>query len=77
MCDATHSQSFGWGLTAVNEVRKRIVLILGDIFFPMPTNIRYTAACGSLVHPQNVKIFAGNISPLLLVHIIHKYILTL
>ena len=33
MYDATHNQSFGLGLTAMNEVRKRIVSMTYDIMF--------------------------------------------
>ena len=32
MIDATDNKSFGLGLTAINEVRKRIDYILDDIF---------------------------------------------
>ena len=33
MCDVTHHESFGLGLTAVNEIRKHIYFILDDRFF--------------------------------------------
>ena len=32
MCDVTHHNSFGSGLTDVTKVRKRIVYILDEIF---------------------------------------------
>ena len=31
MCDATNHESYGSGLTAVTEVRKRLVYMLDDI----------------------------------------------
>ena len=33
MCDATHKKSFGLGLTAINEVHRRIYYILDNILF--------------------------------------------
>ena len=39
--------------------------------------IRYTVACGSLMQSPNAKAVSGNVFPLLLVHIVQKYLITL
>ena len=52
--NANHFNSFGSVLTAVNEVRKRIVFILGNIIvFFCRLVIQCTVACGSLMQPSN------------------------
>ena len=47
MSDAAHNKSFGQGLTAINEVRKRIYNILDDIFvFFCRSDLRIEAQTG-------------------------------
>ena len=43
MRDATHHKPFGLGLTAVNEVRRRIVFIFDNIMFSYTNG--YTMYC--------------------------------
>ena len=51
MCVATRRTSFGFGLTDVNEVRKRILFILDDIIFLLPMVIQYTLCLVELLYP--------------------------
>ena len=77
MYNVNHDKSFGLVLIAVNEVPKHIVYTGLYHIFLIHMVIKYIVAFVSLMHLSNDKAFCGYISPLLLVHIVHKYIRTL
>ena len=52
MCYATHNKPFGWFLTAVNEVHKRVVLVLDDIYiFLLKIVILYNVGGVDILYP--------------------------
>ena len=53
VCDETHHNSFGSGLTYFNEVHKHIVLYLVIYMYLIQMVIQYTLARGSMVQLTN------------------------
>ena len=72
-CGVTRHKSFGSGLTAINEVRKCVVFILGDISIFIYLCLYYILWIVDLWWNQSLEMSP----PLLLSHIVHKNIGTL
>ena len=72
MCVETNNNSYGFGLTPFNGVRKSIFYMLASIFVIFYQWFYDAVVCGSLMQPPNVKAVYGNISPLLLIHMNYK-----
>ena len=61
MCGATNHKSYGLGLTAFDEVGKRIVYILDYTIVFFYQYFYDTSARGALVQHKNVKAVSRNV----------------